>query len=81
MDAEYNEYVSKIRVKDCIKVTVSAEVTIAVTQFLETNFEMIKECLKKVASLKSEVNNFGKMNTEVFERLNYIQKDVSDNKV
>ena len=41
---------------------------------------MIKECLKKVSSLKAEMNGFGKMNAEVYERLNYIQKDVSDNK-
>jgi hypothetical protein len=26
MDTEYNEYVSKIRVKDCITVSVNAEV-------------------------------------------------------
>lgn len=42
---------------------------------------MIKECLRKVSSLKSEMNNFGKMNAEVYERLNYIQKETSDQKV
>lgn len=43
---------------------------------------MIKECLRKVNTLKTEMNSFNKtINTEIYERLNYIQKEVSDHKV
>lgn len=54
---------------------------IAYLQFLETNFKLIKECLLKVSSLKAEMATFGKSNIEVFERLNYIQKDLGDTRV
>ena len=44
------------------------------------NFNIIKQCLNKVHELDKKVDKSDSSNKEIYERLNYIQKDIAANK-
>ena len=44
------------------------------------NFDLIKQCLTRVHELENKVENNNTSSKELYERLNYIQKDIATNK-
>jgi uncharacterized protein YoxC len=44
------------------------------------NFELIKQCLSKIHEMEKKVEANGSHNKEIYERLNYIQKDIATNR-
>lgn len=43
------------------------------------NFDLIKQCLTKVHDLEKKVDHNNSTNKELYERLNYMQKDTATN--
>ena len=44
------------------------------------NFDLIKQCLTRVHELEKRVDNNNSSSKDIYERLNYIQKDIASNK-
>lgn len=63
---------SSIKVKDCISITLNSE-------FLDYNFDLIKQCLSKLNLLEAKVDHNNTANKELYDRLNYMQKDTANN--